>query len=126
MPRSKSFDDVPALPAPERGPGPSAAVAAEYIRRLIFDGTLRSGHRIPQNEIAELLGISRVPVREALVALEREGWVVMEHNRGAHVAPLSARSIRDHYEMLGIVYAAAARRAIERGDVALPERLRAI
>ena len=126
MPRSKSFDDLPVLPVPDREPGPSASVAADYIRRLIFDGTLRSRNRIPMNEIAALLGVSRVPVREALVALDREGWVVMEVNRGACVAPLSARSIQDHYEVLGIVYAAAARRAVERGDVALPRRLHQI
>ncbi|HEX4863367.1 MAG TPA: GntR family transcriptional regulator [Acidimicrobiales bacterium] len=117
---------MPALPVPEREPGPNGGVTADYIRRLIFDGTLRSGNRIPQNDIAALLGVSRVPVREALIALEREGWVVMEVNRGAYVAPLSARSIQDHYEVLGIVYAAAARRAVERGDVALSERLRGV
>ncbi len=52
--------------------------AARFIRRAIFDGTLRPGARVPQDQVAEALGISRIPVREALIALEREGWVTIE------------------------------------------------
>jgi len=50
--------------------------AALYIRRLMFDGDLRPGTRVPQDEIAQALGVSRIPVREALIALEREGCQV--------------------------------------------------
>ena len=48
----------------------SEAVAA-HVRRLVFDGKLRQGDKVPQQEIADALGVSRIPVREALVALER-------------------------------------------------------
>jgi DNA-binding GntR family transcriptional regulator len=61
--------------------------AALYIRRLIFDGDLRPGTRVPQDEIAQTLGVSRIPVREALIALEREGWVTIELHRGALSTP---------------------------------------
>jgi DNA-binding GntR family transcriptional regulator len=94
----------------------SADDAALLIKRMIFDGKLRPGARVPQDDVAATLGISRIPVREALIALEREGWVTIELHRGAFVDALDAQSVRDHYELFGIVYGFAARRAIERAD----------
>src|ERR1700737_3277935 len=90
--------------------------AALYIRRLIFDGELRPGARVPQDEIAQTLGISRIPVREALIALEREGWVTIEMHRGAFINAIDAHAVRDHYELYGLVYGFAARRALARHD----------
>jgi DNA-binding GntR family transcriptional regulator len=89
--------------------------AARYIQRLIFDGVLTPGERVPQNEVARALGLSRIPVREALIALERAGWVMIELHRGAFVSVLDEQAVRDHYELYGIVYALAARRAVARG-----------
>jgi DNA-binding GntR family transcriptional regulator len=88
--------------------------AALYIRRLIFDGDLRPGTRVPQDEIAHTLGVSRIPVREALIALEREGWVTIELYRGAFINALDADTVRDHYELYGLVFGLAARRALAR------------
>ncbi|MDI2129881.1 GntR family transcriptional regulator [Yinghuangia seranimata] len=93
----------------------SAAQVAEYIRQLIFDTTLRTGDRVPQDEIAADLRVSRVPVREAVIALDREGWVTSEPHRGAFVNGLDENSTRDHYDMLGLLYGYTARRAAERG-----------
>src|SRR5436305_4647120 len=97
--------------------------AALLIRRMIFDGELRPGARVPQDDVAALLGISRIPVREALIALEREGWVTIEMHRGAFVTALDARSVRDHYELFGLVYGFAARLAIARSGPDLVDRL---
>jgi DNA-binding GntR family transcriptional regulator len=97
--------------------------AARYIQRLIFDGELRPGARVPQDEIAQALGISRIPVREALIALERGGWVTIELHRGAFVSALDEQGVRDHYELYGIVYGLAARRAVARGAGALQTTL---
>jgi DNA-binding GntR family transcriptional regulator len=88
--------------------------AARYIQRLIFDGELRPGSRVPQDDIAQALGISRIPVREALIALEREGWVTIEIHRGAFVNAIDADGVHDHYELLGLVYGFAATRALGR------------
>jgi DNA-binding GntR family transcriptional regulator len=88
--------------------------AALYIRRLIFDGDLRPGTRVPQDEIAQTLGVSRIPVREALIALEREGWVTIELHRGAFINALDEDAVRDHYELYGLVYGFAAQRALTR------------
>jgi DNA-binding GntR family transcriptional regulator len=97
--------------------------AAVHIRRLIFDGDLRPGARVPQEQIARTLGISRIPIREALIALEREGWVTIELHRGAFVNALDERAVRDSYELFGLVYGFAVRRAIERGADGLGDRL---
>jgi DNA-binding GntR family transcriptional regulator len=88
--------------------------AARYIRGLIFDGDLRPGSRVPQDDIARVLGVSRIPVREALIALEREGWVTIELNRGAFVNALDGQAVLDHYELYGMIYGFAARRALDR------------
>lgn len=90
--------------------------AARYIRGLIFDGDLKPGSRVPQDDIARGLGVSRIPVREALIALEREGWVTIELNRGAFVNALDARAVLDHYELYGMIYGFAARRALDRSS----------
>jgi DNA-binding GntR family transcriptional regulator len=97
--------------------------AALLIRRMIFDGELRPGERVPQDDVAAMLGISRIPVREALIALEREGWVTIEMHRGAFVNALDARSVRDNYELFGLVYGFAGRLAISRAGPELVGRL---
>jgi DNA-binding GntR family transcriptional regulator len=93
----------------------SGEQAALYMRELIFDGHLHPGSRVPQDEIAHALGVSRIPVREALIALEREGWVTVEIHRGAFINAIDEEVVRDHYELLGLAYGFAAQRALTRG-----------
>lgn len=107
------FDEVAPRPHSLLRPT-SAQQVADYIRRQIFDGRLQVGARIPQDELAAELGVSRVPVREAVIALDREGWVIIQPHRGAFVVGLDENSTRDHYELLGRVYGYGARRAAER------------
>jgi DNA-binding GntR family transcriptional regulator len=97
-----------------------------YVRRLIFDGVLKPGQRVPQDAIAQTLGVSRIPVREALIALEREGWTTIIPHRGAFVNALDEQSVRDHYELLGLFYGFGVRRAVERGRPSLAESLAAL
>lgn len=91
----------------------SAEQAAAHIRRLIMSGEVTTGERLKPDEIAEELGVSRIPIREALIALDREGLVRFELNRGAYVTGLGADDIRDHYELRGLVFGLIARRAVE-------------
>ena len=88
--------------------------SAVHIRSLIFNGELRQGDRMRQDEIAQRLGVSRIPVREAIIALDREGSLTITPHRGAFVHGLDEDVLRDHYELLGLVYGLAARRATER------------
>jgi DNA-binding GntR family transcriptional regulator len=85
-----------------------------HVRRLIFNGSLKAGQRIPQDAIAEELGVSRLPVREALIALEGEGLVASEPHRGSFVVPIHAEDIADHYRVYGMAQGLAARRAAKR------------
>ena len=113
------------LPEPSiaLAPRTSAERAARYVRRLIFDGHLHPFDRVPQVEVAAALGISRIPLREALIALEREGWVTIEPNRGAFVNALDEAAVRDHFELYGLTFGLAARRAIERDPETLVAEL---
>jgi DNA-binding GntR family transcriptional regulator len=113
----------PTLPERQLNRRSSGGSAALYIRKLIFDGYLRPGARVRQEDIAKALGISRIPVREALIALEQQGWVTIEPNRGAFVAALDEQAVRDHYELYGLVYGFAAKKALERADGVLGEKL---
>jgi len=91
-------------------------VVADHLRQLVFDGNLRDGERVPQREIAESLGVSSIPVREALVALEREGVVRIHAGRGAFVNGLDPDVALEQFYIFGRIYGLAARRAAERSD----------
>jgi DNA-binding GntR family transcriptional regulator len=116
--RSVLPEPLGGLDSPPRGlfRPTSTQQVADYIRRLIFEGKLRVDDRVPQDEIADELGVSRVPVREAIIALDREGWVMIQPHRGAFVVGLDENSTRDHYELLGRVYGYGARRTAERAS----------
>ncbi|MBU4610257.1 GntR family transcriptional regulator [Achromobacter sp. GG226] len=73
------------------------------LRRLIVDGSLGPGARLREVELAQRFSTSRTPVREALVALEREGMVTYERNRGFAVRQFSARDLYESYEMRAIL-----------------------
>jgi DNA-binding GntR family transcriptional regulator len=105
-------DDAPETDAPRRRS--SGDIVADHLRREIFSGRFGPGAKIPQEAVAQELGVSRIPVREGLVILEREGRVRMEHYRGAFVIPMDEASIRDNAEIFGMLYAFVARRAAER------------
>jgi DNA-binding GntR family transcriptional regulator len=119
MVRRSGEGSTRSFPAPVGERRTSADDAARYIRRLIFDGHLRPHDRVPQDDTAAVLGISRIPVREALIALEREGWVTIAPHRGAFVSELDEAAVRDHFELYGLTFGLAAQRAIERGADAL-------
>ena len=104
----------------------SADAVARYVRKLIFEGRLDAGQRLPQDDIALAVGVSRIPVREAIISLEREGWLRVESHRGAFVLPLDERAITDRFALYGRFYAFAARRAIDRMNPADREALDAL
>jgi DNA-binding GntR family transcriptional regulator len=69
----------------------------EYLRRLILDGAIPDGASISQVELAERLGVSRTPLREAMRMLQAEGIVQSEHNRRTHVTALDVGDIDTVY-----------------------------
>jgi DNA-binding GntR family transcriptional regulator len=88
---------------------------ADEIRAAILSGDLPPGTPVKQEQLAAQLGVSREPVRKALLLLEREGLVRADPNRSATVAPLDRRFIEDIYQFRegveGLVAAELAARA---------------
>jgi DNA-binding GntR family transcriptional regulator len=84
---------------------------AEEIRRRVFTAVLPPGSRVDQDALASELGVSRVPVREALITLHDEGIVENVARRGTFVAALTRADIHDNYRILGMVSGLAAERA---------------
>jgi DNA-binding GntR family transcriptional regulator len=81
---------------------------ANSIRRWIFLGVLRPGQILTQEEVAQRLGISRMPVREAFQVLAKEGLLLIEAHRRAIVRSLSREELIDHYEVRALIEGEAA------------------
>ena len=89
----------------------ASAAATELIRAAILDGRLPPGQRLKEEELARELGISRTPVREALLILQAEGLVDAAPNRGAVVRSHAAGDLEDHYQLRALLEGYATRRA---------------
>ena len=95
---------------------------AELLRQRIFARELEPGSWIDELRIAEALGISRTPLREALKVLAAEGLVTMKVRRGAYVTEVSEKDLRDVYHLLALLESDAARMvAQEASDAQLAE-----
>lgn len=81
----------------------AAHQVAEVLREQILSGQLPAGQYIRQEAIAQALGVSRLPVREALVLLESQGLVQTEKYKGTFVASLSTREIEEIYALRGLL-----------------------
>ena len=84
------------------------------LRRRIADGAYAQGERLTEDRLADDFGVSRNPVREALRVVETEGFVVVEPHRGAVVAALDDRAIRDLFAVRERLEPLAAGLAAER------------
>lgn len=82
-----------------------------HILDMLLSGRLRSGDRVDRNEITVALGLSRVPVQEALVQLEHDGILVTQYHRGAFVQRFDADVLREHHEVHALLVGAAFARA---------------
>jgi DNA-binding GntR family transcriptional regulator len=76
---------------------------AAYVRELIFSGAVRPGEFLRMERIAEALGVSNTPVREGLLALTNQGFVVQIPRRGFVVAPFTQQDIRDLFWAQGVL-----------------------
>jgi DNA-binding GntR family transcriptional regulator len=77
--------------------------AAALIRGMVFDGVLLPGEKVRQVELAERIGVSRSPLREALRILESEGLLSYEMNRGYVVARLEPGDVAELYRMRALL-----------------------
>lgn len=93
---------------------PLRELVFESLREAIILGHLRPGERLMEIQLAEQMGVSRTPVREAIRKLELEGLVVMVPRKGAYVAGLSIKDIADVFEIRKALEGLAAELAADR------------
>jgi DNA-binding GntR family transcriptional regulator len=101
-------------------------VAFRYVRDAIMSGELEPGSRVGQDAIAKQLGISRMPLREALRRLEELGFVTIRPHRGAFVTEPDITEIRSTYAVRTLLESASAAQAAANMDEERIERLREI
>ena len=105
------------------GPGTTTQHTLEELRRAIVAGQYRPGDRVHQEEIAERLGVSLAPVREALSALEQEGQVVYRPRRGYFITELRIEDLREIYALRRLLEERAVRAALPNLDDDTVERI---
>ena len=99
-------------------------MAYEVIKDAILSGRFAPGERLRQEALAEAIGVSRIPVRSALMQLEAEGLVSYHSRRGAVVRSLSVEQVREIYELRELLETHALRRAAGQIDADRATRLR--
>lgn len=100
-------------------PPPTRALAcADEIRRRILEGHYAGGMQLRQDALAEEFGVSRIPVREALVQLEAEGLVRIQPHKGAVVSELSLGEVQELFEFRSLIEP----RLLERSAIKLTEQ----
>lgn len=92
----------------------ASAAASEVIREAIIHGRLAPDQRLKEEELARELGMSRTPVREALLMLQSEGLVELSPRRGATVRSYAVDDLDDTYQLRAVLEGYAARRAATR------------
>ena len=96
------------------------------IRNKIISGELQPGTRLRERELADELGVSRIPVREALPYLEADGFITSQSRRGAIVTELTLRDVQELFDVrLGVEVYAARLAALRVANGANPAQLRA-
>jgi len=86
------------------------------IRDATIQGRFKAGEKVPEEELAEQLGVSRTPIREAIRILEQQGLVAARPKNGTYISALNREEIRDSLQVRATLEEFAVRNAIERLD----------
>lgn len=97
-------------------PPPLRRQVYERLEEMIVDGVLAPGQHLVEQELAERLGVSRNPIREALQALERSGWVDLRPRYGGFVHTPSADEAKEFFHVRSVLEAESARLAAYNAD----------
>ncbi len=104
------------MPIPQAAPGSGRSLLRDDVyRRLrdaIVDGTFEPGEQLRDLELAAWLGVSRTPVREALLRLSQCGLVLAQPGRSTVVSPLDVREVRDARDVVAAMHEVAVREAV--------------
>jgi DNA-binding GntR family transcriptional regulator len=101
-------------------------LVVSHVVNLVLTGKLRSGDRVDRNEIAHELGLSRVPIQEAVVQLEHDGILSTQYHRGAFVERFDEAVVREHHEVYGLLNGIASARAAADPNPAIADQLDAL
>ncbi|MEU7451257.1 GntR family transcriptional regulator [Streptosporangium roseum] len=118
----RTFADVVARAS--GGARTAGQLSYDVIRECIITGLLAPGEHLRQEDLAERIGVSRIPVRTALMQLESEGLVSFHPHRGAVVRALTVEQVREIYQLRALVEAHALRKSVARMTSARAARLR--
>lgn len=99
-------------------------LAYEHLKDIVLSDPAMQGQFVNEQALADDIGVSRTPIREALLLLASEELVQLVPKRGAYVPPVGGREIRELFEVRTMIECYSARRALESGAVPL-ERMRA-
>ena len=105
--------DLLSRPIGPAGHQPLSRTVADWLAQRIISGESTPGERLTEPGLAELAGVSRSPVREALRILATEGLVELTPRHGAHVARVGARDARELYECRLLLEPSCAQQAVE-------------
>ncbi|MFJ9176824.1 GntR family transcriptional regulator [Streptomyces sp. NPDC102360] len=111
MPSTVTEKAAAAKPAAEKRP-PAAERVYDHVKRGVLERRYEGGTLLTEGELAEAVGVSRTPVREALLKLEVEGLLKLYPKKGALVLPVSAQEIADVVETRLLVEEHAVRKAV--------------
>src|SRR4051812_10021956 len=103
--------------------GTSQEHAVQWLRAAITSGVLRPGRRVGQEDVAERVGTSIAPVREALRVLEQEGQLTYRPRRGYFVTELHVADLEEIYEIRRVLEELAVRRALPTFDADALDRM---
>lgn len=86
----------------------------DYLKNQLNIGAIKPGEEININALSEILGVSRTPIREALIQLAKEGFIETVTRRAFKINKLSLNDIQDIYQVVGILEAEASRMAVDK------------
>ena len=105
---------------------PLRDIVFNTLRKAILKGELEPGERLMEKQLAEKMGVSRTPIREAIRKLELEGLVIMIPRKGAEVAMITEQDIKDVLEVRAALESLAVKLACQRMDKQSTNELLAI
>lgn len=104
------------MPVPQSAPLPDRRLLRDdvygHLRDAIIDGTLEPGEQLRDAELATWLGVSRTPIREALLRLGQTGLVVAQPGRSTTVSTISSRALREARDVVAAMHELAVREAV--------------
>jgi DNA-binding GntR family transcriptional regulator len=107
--------DLSMSPAP-RTASPASRRAYDHVRTRLLEGSIEDGELLSEGAVADAVGLSRTPVREAFLQLEAEGLLALYPKRGALVVPVTARQARELFEARLLVESDALRTILARPE----------